>query len=162
LIKANAISNYFTLLDWVNHVLVLSNGDHQDLLKYLPDLARWQAILLQHCLAEPKKRGLRTSARRTTRASLRAIFQQRDRALSTVTLESFIKVLVGPKIPPFAAALSLGVVAGVCKRLRHDNGPSEFIEQSKGVYYDFFIKEIIGSKVRIPSYVMVSLSNVYF
>jgi hypothetical protein len=162
LIKANAISNYYTLLDWVNHILVLSNGGHQDLLKYLPDLARWQAILLQHCLAEPKKRGLRISARRTTRASLRAIFQQKDTALSKVTVESFIKILVGSKIPPFAAAVSLGVVAGVCKRLRHNNVPSEFIEQSKGVYYDFFVKEIIGSKVRIPSYVMVCLSNIYF
>ena len=161
LIKANAISNYFTLLDWVNNVLLLSNEDHHDLLKYLPDLARWQAIILQQCLAEPKKRGMRTSARRTTRASLRGIFQQKDSTMSKNTVESFIKVLVGSKIPPFAAAVSLGMVAGVCKRLRRDNAPSEFIEQSKRVYYDFFVKEIIGSKVRIPNYVMVPSSDVY-
>jgi hypothetical protein len=80
--------------------------------------------------------------------------------MSKNTAESFIKVLVGSKIPPFAAAVSLGIVAGVSKRLRRDNAPSEFIEQSKSVYYDFFVKEIIESKVRIPNYVMVA-SSVY-
>jgi hypothetical protein len=153
-IKANAVSNYFTLLDWVNQVLLLSSGDNESFTKYLADLVTWQATLLQRCLAESKKKGIRASAIRTTRASLRGIFQQKEITLNGNAVESVIKALVGSKISPFAVAVSLGVVSGVCKRLRSET-PRKVIEMSKAVFYDFFVKEIVGSKVRIPGYVMV-------
>lgn len=154
-VKVNAVSNYFTLLDWVNYTLLLSSQNNETFTKCLPDLVIWQTTLLEHCLSEAKKKGIKLSAIRTTRASLRGIFQQKESMLNVNAVENFIRILVGSKkVAPFAAATSLGVVAGVCKRLRNEalNG---VIESSKMAYYDFFIKEIIGSKVRIPSYVMV-------
>jgi hypothetical protein len=153
-LKANAVSNYFTLLDWVNNVLLLSSKDNENFTKYLPDLVIWQATLLQHCLAEAKKKGMKVSAFRTTRASLRGVFQQKESISNSNAVENFIRILVGSKISPFAAATLLGIVAGVCKRLRNDT-PRGVIESSKNTYYDFFIKEIIGSRIRMPSYVMV-------
>ena len=153
-LKYNAASNYFTLLDWVNHVLVLSSKDNETFTKYLPDLVMWQATLLHHSLTESKKRGMKVSAIRTTRATLREIFQQKESALNGNAVGSFIRILVESKISPFGAATSLGVVAGVCKRLRND-APREVINSSKAAYYDFFIRHIIGSRGRIPSYVMV-------
>ena len=112
-VKANAVSNYFTLLDWVNNVLILSSDDDKNFTKYLPDLVIWQAILLQYCLSEAKKKGLKSSAIRTTRASLRAVFQSKDIILGENTVESFIRILLGSKLAPFAAGISLGIVAGV-------------------------------------------------
>jgi hypothetical protein len=153
-VKANAVSNYFTLLDWVNYVILLSNKDNKNFTKYFPNLVIWQSKLLYHCLAESNKNGLKVSALRTTRASLRNVFQQKESILGENVLESFIRIFVGSKIPPFATGISLGMVAGVCKRLRKDTS-CEVIESSKNLFYDFFIKEIIGSRVRVPQYVMV-------
>jgi hypothetical protein len=153
-IKANATSSYFTLLDWVNQVLCLASQTNEDLVKNLPDLVRWQALLLFKCLAESKKRGLKVSALRTSRACLRRLFKQNDAATSRKTVESYIKILVGSKTSPFASAIALGMVAGVAERLR-DDVAREVIETLKGLIYDFFIKEIIGSRARVPSSVMV-------
>lgn len=161
IIKANAVSNYFTLLDWVNEVLLLSSGDNKSFTKHLPDLVIWQATLLQGCLAESKKKGLKVSAIRMTRASLRGIFQRKEITLDGNTVESVIKVLFGSKIPPFAAAVSLGIVSGVCKRLRNDTSRN-VIEMSKTAFYDFFVKEIVGSRVRIPEYVMVHVFSLLY
>ena len=84
------------------------------------------------------------------------MFYKKDLAgFGGIAVQSFIKILTGSKIPPFAAAVGLGVVAGVCRRLR-DPSPTKVIESSKSMYYDFFIKEIVGSKARIPDYVLVS------
>lgn len=159
-VKTNAVSNYFTLLDWVNYVLLLSSLDNEEFTKYLPDLVIWQATLLRHCLAEAKKKGIRVSAIRTTRASLRGVFQQKESILNGNTVESFIRILVESKISSFAAATSLGIVAGVCKRLKN-NTPRAVIELSRNAYYDFFIKEIIGSRIRVPGYVMVCITLVH-
>jgi hypothetical protein len=154
-IKANAVANYFTLLNWVNQVLQLASADQENLLKHLPDLVRWQATLLQLCLAEGKKKGLKISAISMTRACMRKLFQQKDSNLSGNTVQSYIKILAGSRMSPFAAAISLGTVAGVSCRLR-SKVASDVVESLKNVFYDFFVKEMVGSKIRIPSYVMVS------
>ena len=63
---------------------------------------------------------------------------------------------MGSGVSPFAAGVELGILAGISKQLV-DKTASVLIEQSKGPIYEFFIKDIIGSKVRIPQYVMVGL-----
>ena len=152
--KSNAPSNYFTLLDWVNIVLVLSAEEELNFSKHVPDLAKCQAVLLYRCIAEGK-RGLKVSAVRRTRASLRDVFSRTTEPnFGAKAVESFIRALTGSKIPSFSAAIGLGVVAGVCRRLR-DPSPSRVIETFMSTYYDLFIKEIIGSKSRVPDYVLV-------
>lgn len=69
-------------------------------------------------------------------------------------MESYIRVLMGAKLSSFVAAVLLGLVADVCKRLKNDT-PRNVIEASKSAYYDFFVKELCGSKTRVPMYVMV-------
>ena len=156
--KANAVSNYFTLLDWVNHVLILTSRNANDLSKYLPELVTWQATLLYHCLSEAKKKGMTVSALRSTRACLRAVFQsQTDDAGNKSTVEHFIAILVGSKVSPFTACVSLGIVAGVSKRLKYAI-PTQVVNSSKNIFHDFATKEIIGSKLRVPRYVMVLTS----
>jgi hypothetical protein len=94
---------------------------------------------------------------RGTRASLRSVFYKKDHSsFGETSVQSFVKILAGSKIPPFAAAIGLGVLAGVCRRLG-DRSPSKVVESSKSTYYDFFIREIVGSKVRIPEYILVCL-----
>ena len=67
-----------------------------------------------------------------------------------------MKVLLGTKVPTFVAAVGLGVLADVCKRLKNHT-PREVIESSKSAFYEFFVKELCGSKTRVLSYVMVYL-----
>jgi hypothetical protein len=153
-LKSNAPSNYHTLLDWVNHTLLLSVQDNQSFTKYLPDLILWQSTLLTHCLAESHKRALRVSALQDTRMCLRGIFQQSESIWNGNAVESYVKVLMGAKVPAFVAAVGLGVLADVCKRLKNDT-PREVIESSKSAFYEFFVKELCGSKIRVPLYVMV-------
>jgi hypothetical protein len=154
-VKANAVSNYFTLLDWLSHVFVLTSRNKDDLTRYLPDVVLWQATLLHYCLAEAKKKGMSVSAVRSTRACLRGVFQsQKEDSENKSTVEEIIKVLTGSKSSPIASIVLLGIVAGVSKRLKY-GVPNEVVTSSKGTFYDFFIKEIIGSKVRTPHYVMV-------
>ena len=138
----------------MNAVLVLSAEEEPSFSKYVPDLAQWQAVLLYHCVAEGKRR-LKVSALRRTRASLRGVYSRKgEPSFGAKAVESFIRVLTGSKVPPFSAAIGLGVVAGVCRRLR-DPSLSRVIESSMSTYYDLFIKEIIGSKSRVPDYVLV-------
>ena len=152
--KANAVSNYFTLLDWVNQVLLLSSQNYEKFMMHLDDLITWQTTLLERCLAESKKQGMRDSAIHSTRACLRGIFQQKESTWNRNVVESCIRVMTGAKVPPFIAGVSLGMIAGVCKRLRNPT-PRDVIEASKPVFYEFFIKQIIGSRVSVPSYVLV-------
>jgi hypothetical protein len=153
-LKANSAGNYFVLLDWVNYTVLLSSRDHEIVSKYLSELAVWQSTLLERCFAQTQKKSLKASAIRSTRASLRAIFQQKDDTWNVSAIESYIKILTTPKVSPFIGCLSLGVAAGVCKRLRSDT-PRKVVESSKSIIYDFFIKEIVGSRVSVPGHVMV-------
>ena len=153
-IKANSATNYFVLLNWGNLVLQLTSGKNEDLVKYLPNLVRWQATLLQRCLAETKKKGLRASAVRTTRACMRQIFQLKNCDITKMTIKKIIEVLAGPNIAPFAAAVALGMVAGVSSRLRSKIA-DKVVESHKNIFYEFFVREIMGSTSRIPPYVMV-------
>lgn len=73
-------------------------------------------------------------------------------------MESYIKILSGAKTLPFGSAVLLGVVAGVSARLRNKL-PHEVVDSSKSSFYDFFFKEILGSKTRVPEFVMVSLQE---
>jgi hypothetical protein len=154
-IKANAAANIFTLLNWVNQVLdQLASADEFTLTKYLPDLIRWQATLLQLCLSEGKKKGLKNAAIGRTRACMSALFQQKDGNLGASAVQIYIKVLSSSKVPPFAAGTALGMVANVSYRVRAKVA-AETVECQKSLFYSFFVKEVVGSKVRIPNYVMV-------
>jgi len=153
-VKHNAPHNYRTLLDWVNYILILAVQDNKTFTVYLPDLIIWQATLFDRCLAESKKRSLRVSALLSTRACLKTVFHQRESIWNGNAVESYIRVLMGAKLSSFVAAVLLGLVADVCKRLKNDT-PRNVIEASKSAYYDFFVKELCGSKTRVPMYVMV-------
>jgi len=153
-LKPNAPSNYFTLLTWVNETLILACNDQEDFTKYVKDLIRYQATLLQHCLEEGRKRGIKSAALRNTKAATRAVL--RDTEYIETAIQSYLSIFLGSGVSPFAAGVELGILAGISKQLV-DKTASVLIEQSKGPIYEFFIKDIIGSKVRIPQYVMVGL-----
>jgi hypothetical protein len=153
-VKVNAPGNYFVLLDWINHTLLLSGQDNGTFTRHLSDLVTWQSTILECCLAQSQKRSLKVSAIRTTRACLRGIFQQKENGWNADAIESYIRILTTSKVSSFAGCLSIGVVAGVCKRLRKDT-TREVVDSSKSKIYEFFIKEIIGSRVSVPGHVMV-------
>lgn len=154
LIKVNAVSNYHTLLRFVNRGLAISSTDNEIFMQYLTDLIRWQALLLDRCLTGGK-RSVQLSVIRNAKRVLKEILQHNKSDVRSNRVETIIKVLVGTKMPSTAAAISLGLLAGVCKGLQND--ANAVIESSKDIVYGFFSSEIVGSKSRIPSYAMVLL-----
>jgi hypothetical protein len=153
LVKTNAVSNYKTLLHFVNRVLILVSRDSKDFVIYAPDLLKWQALLLDRCLAGGK-RNTQISVISDAEQTLKAIFQQLGDAENRNVTESIINLFTGANIHPSAAAVSLGVVAKVCKQSPNST-PNAVFESSRTTVFDFFAKEIASSKVHVPGYVMV-------
>jgi hypothetical protein len=161
IIKPNVPGYYFTLLAWVNRVITLSAQGENNFIKYIADLVVWQATLLHRCLAEGKK-GLLHSAWRRTRMSIYEVFYSKDPPyMGEMLAKTSIKILTGSKVPPFAAAIGLGLVADVAW-VGRDGSANEVVESSKSAFYDFFIKEIVGSKAWIPEYVIVCAQSNHF
>jgi hypothetical protein len=152
---AIALSSYFTLLCWVNHALTLTSRSSVDLGRYILEFMKLQAILLQHCLSRSKKRGLTVSALESTRASWRAVFRQ-QRAFIEVGVATFIYCLAESDLFPFAAVVMFGIVASVSTEMeKRFLFPGLMIDLCSTTIYNYFTKEIIGGKVRVPRYVMV-------
>jgi hypothetical protein len=153
-LKANAVSNYFNILTWVNETLVLASNNKEDFMGYAKDLVKYQATLLQHCLADGAKRGIKAAALRNTKATVTAILQKREAHFTQDAVQSYLSIVLGSTLSPCAIGVELGLLAYLSKQLENETA-IKLIEQSKATIYDFFIKEIIGSKLRIPHYVMV-------
>jgi hypothetical protein len=153
-LKANAVSNYFNILTWVNETFVLASNNKEDFIGYAKDLMKYQATLLQYCLADGAKRGIKVAALRNTKATLTALLQKREPDFTEDAVQSYLSIVLGSTLSPFATGVELGLLAGLSKQLENEIA-MKLIDQSKATIYDFFIKEVIGSKLRIPHYVMV-------
>jgi hypothetical protein len=149
------LSDYFTLLRWVNHALTLTSRSSVDLGVYILEFMKLQATLLQHCLAQSKKHGLTVSALESTRASWRAVFQQ-QKAFIELGVATFLYSLAESDVFPFAAVVMFGIVASVSIEMeRRYLFPGLMIDLCSTTIYGYFAKEIIGGNVRVPRYVMV-------
>ncbi|KAK5115542.1 hypothetical protein LTR62_001201 [Meristemomyces frigidus] len=151
-----APSNAFVLVRWCSCLL-----QHAAIRRGLWDLWGLRLVMtlnvvLDLLLGSSSKTSTISTAlrvsRRAFRALIRAVFGKEaiDLCITTLTKKG-----TGPTSPH---ALILGVFAGVCSRLP-EQGP--LIQARKADYAAFYIREILGSRVRIPPYIAESLHDFF-
>lgn len=155
-VKANASSNYITLLTWVNETLVMVSNDKEDFMRYHKELIRFQTTLIQHCFVKVTKRRIRVASFVNTRSSLRIILGRKESDFIEDGMKSYINILLSSNQAPFAAGVILGILASLSKQLGNE-AANKLMEQSKNGIYELFNREFIASKVSIPDNVMVDL-----
>lgn len=145
------------LLEWVAELFpqLAASGDVSGIL--FSDLLASTVSLLDLCLGSlHAKHSLKEQALRVIRRGLRATYK-------CAGFENTITVMVGKLSAKGTGstqknALLLGVVCGVCSRLPK---PKVALEASKKDIYEFYIREILGSRTLIPSHIAGALGDFF-
>jgi Generalcontrol nonderepressible 1 (Gcn1) N-terminal len=151
-----APANYFVLTEW-SCVLLNELTQQLDLWSKLSrPLFETLAIALERTFSQPRQT-LKHSAIVSTRRVLRRIF--RHEKLGTKAVPVIVSMLCNKSSSPTPRnAVLLGVVAGVCARLP---GPDEIFASQKKECFTFYIREIIGSRVRLPKHLVEGLQDIF-
>ncbi|KAM3537214.1 hypothetical protein ARSEF1564_009864 [Beauveria bassiana] len=154
--QAVATSTAFVWVEWCSVLVQHLAGTH-----------RWEtfgreilisvADFLEKCLRHPLKHGIARSALVVTRRAFRKLFGMLD--TGNKALEDAVKVLTSKQAQSTAKfSLILGVIAGVCAR-------SPLLKRSfsplKSSYYEFYAREVIGSRVSIPAHIADGLDDFF-
>ncbi|KAM3451432.1 hypothetical protein NHJ6243_009596 [Beauveria neobassiana] len=154
--QAVATSTAFVWVEWCSVLVQHLAGTH-----------RWEtfgreilisvADFLEKCLRHPLTHGIARSALVVTRRAFRKLFGMLD--TGNKALEDAVKVLTSKQAQPTAKfSLILGVIAGVCAR-------SPLLKRSfsplKSSYYEFYAREVIGSRVSIPAHIADGLDDFF-
>ncbi|UNI15626.1 translational activator of GCN4 [Purpureocillium takamizusanense] len=151
-----AASSAFVLVEWccvlMQHLAGSSVWD-----KLSSDILLADADALDKCLQPGTKGGVARSTLVATRRGLRKLLspvESREKVLSEA-----VKVLTAKSSQPATKnALVLGVIAGVSAR---QAALKPLLEKQKPQYYEFYIREIIGSKTPVPEHVAGSLGDFF-
>lgn len=115
------------------------------------------ADALERCTQPDSRPTVAHGALVITRRGLRALFND-DRVREKAIPES-VQALTTKSTQPLAKnAVFLGAIAGVCARI---SKAKPILEQMKDAYTNFYVKEIIGSKIPLPSHLSSGLAD-YF
>lgn len=121
------------------------------------DILLTDAEVLEKCLQPTSRRSLANSAISATRRGFRKLFAQGDAHEKILT--DAVKVLTTKSTQPTAKnALILGVIAGVSARQAH---LKPILETLKPRYYEFYIREVIGSRTAVPEHIASGLSDFF-
>ena len=119
------------------------------------------------CALETRS-GIRQSTFVVTRRALRKVFKTRgvgEQAIKSIVVQLAAKSTFGYK-----SSVLLGIVAGVCARLRPaaDRGknrisalPEDILKSLKDHYYSFWVREVIGSKTLVPHHIATSFYDFF-
>lgn len=120
------------------------------------DLLLADAELLDKCLQTPRK-SLAHSALVVTRRGFRKLFA--PEASREKTLTKAVEALTAKGAQPTAKhAPILGVIAGVSSRIA---ALKPILESLKPKYYEFYVREIIGSRAAVPEHVASGLGDFF-
>ena len=115
------------------------------------------AQVLELCCSLDVRQSVRHSALVVTRRALRKAVGVEDNGEAIV---GRIVSLLTAKSQPLGvrSAVFLGVVAGVCARLPNKR---TVLEDQKSHYYAFYTREIIGSRSKIPTHIVLGLADFF-
>lgn len=154
--SAIAIATSFVLLEWsslfIQHLAASPLWD-----QFGNDILLSAADSYERCLQPTSKKSVAQSAKIIARRALRKWFalpEARHKALSDA-----VKVLTAKSSQPVARnAPLLGVIAGVSSRL---SAMKPVIETLKPQFYEFYIREIVGSKTTVADHVAAGLGDFF-
>ncbi len=151
-----APTNAFVLVEWCSLLLQCSASKHELWGRWGVEVILADNQLLCICLAPHVRGSVKNSALVVTRRALRKLFSSANHG--EYAIKTIITRLTA-KAPGATAsnALLLGVVAGVCARLRTKHA----LEAMKKDYYAFYTREIIGSRTNLPSHIADGLHDFF-
>jgi uncharacterized protein DUF3554 len=151
-----APGNYFVLTEWCC-ILLGEFTQHQDLWsKWSLPLVEALAVALERTCSQSKK-SLEHSAIVSTRRALRRVF--RHETLASKAIPMIVSTLCNKAASPTARnAILLGVVAGVCARI---TGANEVFSAHKKECFAFYIRELIGSRIRLSDHLVEGLNDLF-
>ncbi|KAI9167300.1 eIF-2-alpha kinase activator GCN1 [Paramyrothecium foliicola] len=150
-----ALSSAFVLLEWCSLLMQRLAGSNvwNDL---GADILLSHAELLEKCIQTPRK-SLANSAVVVTRRGFRKLFAP-EASRDQVLIQS-VEALASKGAQPTAKhAPILGVIAGVSSR-KADLKP--ILESLKPKYYDFYTREIIGSRTPVAEHIATGLNDFF-
>ncbi|KIL96130.1 hypothetical protein FAVG1_00872 [Fusarium avenaceum] len=150
-----APTNAFVLVEWCS--LFMQHLDASLWDQFASDIILTEADALEKCHQSVSRKSVAHSAIVVTRRGLRKLFSSLE--LSEKRLSASVDVLAtkGAQSTPRNAVL-LGVIAGVSARKDHLR---PVLESLKPKYYEFFTREITGSRTAVPEHLVLGLGDFF-
>ena len=150
-----ASSSAFVLVEWCSVFM-----------QHAP-LRLWQAIAseilltdadaLEKCMQASTKHGVAQSAIVVTRRGFRRLFSSAQ-FREKIVVDAITTLATKTTQPSAKNSILLGVIAGVCVR----QPPLKVIlETQKAKYFEFYARELVGSKTSIPNHVAEGLTDFF-
>lgn len=150
-----APTNAFVLVEWCS--LFMQHLDASQWDQFATDIILADADALEKCHQPVSRKSVTHSAIIVTRRGLRKLFSSNE--LSKKRLSASVDVLTAKGAQSTSRnAVLLGVVAGVSARKDHLR---PILDSLKSKYYDFFAREIIGSRTSVPEHLVLGFGDFF-
>ncbi|KAF5583157.1 translation activator GCN1 [Fusarium pseudocircinatum] len=150
-----APTNAFVLVEWCS--LFMQHLDASQWDQFATDIILADTDALEKCHQPVSRKSVTHSAIIVTRRGLRKLFSSNE--LSEKRLSASVDVLTAKGAQSISRnAVLLGVIAGVCARKDHLR---PVLDSLKSRYYDFFTREIIGSRTSVPEHLVLGLGDFF-
>lgn len=150
-----APTNAFVLVEWCSLFMQHLNASQWD--EFATDIILADADALEKCHQPVSRKSVNHSAIIVTRRGLRKLFSSNE--LSEKRLSASVDVLTAKGAQSISRnAVLLGVIAGVSARKDHLR---PVLDSLKSRYYDFFTREIIGSRTSVPEHLVLGLGDFF-
>ncbi|KAF5128258.1 eIF-2-alpha kinase activator GCN1 [Metarhizium anisopliae] len=150
-----AISNAFVIVEWCS--LFMQHVSADTWVHLGDEILLTCADAVEKCLQSGCKSGMTRSATVVTRRGFRRLFSSADTREKFVT--TAVTTLTTKAAQPMAKnAVILGIIAGV-SALQAPLKP--ILERLKPNYYEFYSREIVGSRTSLPAHVASGLSDFF-
>ncbi|KFX93614.1 hypothetical protein O988_06718 [Pseudogymnoascus sp. VKM F-3808] len=151
-----AASNAFVLTEWFSILIQECSGTPYWGI-WGQELVASDAKVLEQCQKTSTKPNIRHSALVVTRRAFRKVVSCQDSAEASIS--DAIEGLSAKAAQPNARnAIMLGVIAGVCSRKPE---AKTTLESKKASYYNFYTREIIGSRTPVPAHIANGLYDFF-
>jgi hypothetical protein len=162
-----APSNILVLIEWASLVLQTIARDEENWAQHGIETVTVDAQLLELLSSLKPRHGMSSAAVTVTRRALRKLFKPGK--IGSEALEKSILQLTGKSSLGYKPAVLLGIIAGVSSRLKispklGDNGalhPKETLESYKNHFYTFWVREVIGSKTKVPAHITTAFHDFF-
>lgn len=156
--KSNiAASDAFVLTEWFSILLQECSGTTAYWANWGQDIISSDAKVLELCQGPTSRPNIRHSALVVTRRAFRKVFGHQD--TREASINDAVSGLSAKGAQPSARnAVMLGVIAGVCARKPE---AKTILEGKKVDYYNFYTREVIGSRMLIPTHIANGLHDFF-
>lgn len=148
-------SNAYILTEWCGMILELTAGTELWPLWGL-ETTEAHARALELCMAKTPRRNVRRAALAASWRALQEILSKDS--CGEILGEMIEKLCTKTLQPKLINAVMLGAIADMCAR---DSHGKEILESKRSHYYNFYAREIIGSRTYVPSHIAKSLNEFF-